>query len=291
VGNIIDFTKVQMDDGDFTRMGDREMSFLTRGCNAIVHTAGLVHKPDAPYQEYEVVNVRATQALAEAAVKNGVDTFIFLSSSAVYGTGPFENVDEKAPLQGKTPYAVSKMASEHWLAMQQQGIPRIIILRPSLVFGEGDRGNVLNLIKSIKQNKYKHVGNAEAGKSVIYSRDVAVAIKLCLEKVPPGYHIFNCSNPQSVSVKELTEDIAECLGMTRKISSVPAPLLKIGVKAVELFGKDKSPINSEQLSKLTTTTTCSIQKLCNETGFQPQTPLKTALKNEIAWATEQKLLS
>src|SRR5271154_1099866 len=68
VGHLIDFTKVQMEDGDFTRMGDREMSFLTRGCNIIVHTAGLVHKPDAPYQEYEVVNVRATQALAEAAV-------------------------------------------------------------------------------------------------------------------------------------------------------------------------------------------------------------------------------
>lgn len=290
VGDQIDFTKVQLEDGDFTRMGDREMVYLTRGCNAVIHAAGLVHKPDAPYQEYEVVNVRATQALAEASAQNGVDTFIFLSSSAVYGTGPFELVDEKAALQGKTPYAVSKMASEHWLMMQQQTIPRIIVLRPSLVFGEGDRGNVLNLIKSIKQNKYKHVGNASASKSVIYSKDLAHAISLCIDRLPPGYHVFNLANPNPISVKDLTEDIAETLGMPRKIQSVPTGLLKFGVKAAEIFMKDNAPINSDQLAKLTTTTTCSVDKLVKDTGFQPRVELKSALRAEIDWATSNNLL-
>ena len=290
VGDLIDFTKVQLEDGDFTRMGDREMVYLTRGCNVVIHAAGLVHQPDAPYQEYEVVNVRATQALAEAAAQNGVDTFIFLSSSAVYGTGPFELVDEKAKLQGKTPYAVSKMASEHWLAMQQQSIPRIIILRPSMVFGEGDRGNLLSLIKSIKANKYKHVGNGTAGKSVIYSHDLAYAISLCIDKVAPGYHVFNSANPLPVSVKDLTEDIAETLGMPRKIQSVPTGLMKFGAMAAEMFMKENAPINQDQLAKLTTTTTCSVNKLVADTGFQPRTALKSALKAEIDWANANNLL-
>jgi nucleoside-diphosphate-sugar epimerase len=290
VGDVVDFTKVQLEDGDFTRMGDRELTYLTRGCNIVIHAAGLVHKPDAPYQEYEVVNVRATQALAEASIKNGVDTFIFLSSSAVYGTGPFEMVDEKAQVLGKTPYAVSKMASENWLGMQQQSIPRIIILRPSLVFGEGDRGNMLSLIKNVKQNKYKHVGDGGAGKSIIYARDVAYAIGLCMDKLQQGFHIFNLANPQPVSVKDLTEEIAESLGMSRKIASVPTGFMKFGVKAAELFMKDSAPLNSEQLAKLTTTTTCAIEKLVNETGFQPRVSLKTALKSEIDWATRENLL-
>lgn len=290
VGDVIDFTKVQLEDGDFTRMGDREMTYMTRGCNAVIHTAGLVHKADAPYQEYEVVNVRATQALAEAAARNNVDTFIFLSSAAVYGTGPFEKVDEKTALVGKTPYAVSKMASEHWLGTQQQLIPRIIILRPSLVYGEGDRGNVLNLIKNVKANKYKHVGNGEAGKSIIYSHDLALAINLCMEKVPPGYHVFNLANPNPVSVKDLTEDIAESLGMSRKIASVPTGFMKFGVKAAEMFMKDAAPINSDQLAKLTTSTTMSIEKLVRETGFQPRVPQMDALKREIKWANQNNLI-
>lgn len=291
VGSVIDFTKVRLEEGDFTRMGDREMRHLARNVNTVIHAAGLVHKPDAPYQEYEVVNVRATQALAEAAAQSGVDTFVFISSSAVYGPGPFENVSETAPLKGVTPYAVSKMSSEQWLATFSGNIPRIVVLRPSLVFGEGDRGNLLNLIRSVKEQKYKHVGGGEAGKSVIYSKDLAHGISLILEAVPPGFHIFNLSNPQPVSVKQLTEEIAGCLGLPAKIASVPTGLLKFGAKAAEMFMPGKSPITADQVTKLSTTTTCSINKLVSATGFQPRTSLKYGLQAEIAWATENNLLN
>jgi len=57
-------------------MGDREMTYMTAAANCCPYSC-LVHKADAPYQEYEVINVRATQALAEAAARNNVDTFIF----------------------------------------------------------------------------------------------------------------------------------------------------------------------------------------------------------------------
>jgi nucleoside-diphosphate-sugar epimerase len=91
-------------------------------------------------------------------------------------------------------------------------------------------------------------------------------------------------------VKDLTEDIAEALGMSRKIASIPSGFMKFGVKAAEFLMKEHAPVNSEQLAKLTTTTTCSISKLVNETGFQPRVSLKTALKAEIDWATGNNLL-
>lgn len=289
VGATVDLTKVQMEEADFTRVGDREMRYLTKGCHTVVHAAGLVHQPDAQYQEYEVVNVRATQLLAEAAANNGVKELIFLSSVAVYGAGPYEMIEEAAPLKGVTPYAVSKMTSEMWL-QRFQGIPKVIILRPSMVFGEGDRGNLLTLIRNVKSNKYKHVGGGVAGKSVIYSRDLAEAIQLCVDVVPEGIHIFNVSNPEPVSVKELTESIAGALGMSRKIASVPEGFFRFGVKAAELLIKDKSPITTDQLDKLTTTTTCSVQKLSSATGFKNRTPLEKALEAEIKWAEAASLL-
>jgi nucleoside-diphosphate-sugar epimerase len=289
VGNTVDFTKVKLEEADFTRVGDREMRLLTKNCHTIVHAAGLVHKPAAPYQEYEVINVRATQLLVEAAAQNKVHTLVFLSTTAVYGPGPFENVDENAPLKGITPYAVSKMTSELFLQKFGQ-IPRVIILRPSLVFGEGDRGNLLNLARSIKSKQYKHIGEAGAGKSVIYSRDVARVIELCLNTLPEGIHVLNVANPKPITVRILTEEIAGALGMSKKLQSIPEGLLRLGIKAAGLFMHEKSPISIEQVEKLTTTTTCSVQKLVAATGFQPTYSLDKALKLEIDWAVSNSLL-
>ncbi len=289
IGKDIDFTKVAMEEGDFTRMGEREMTKLTRGAHIIIHAAGLAHTRDLPYQEYEVVNVRATQALIEAAAQNGVETFVFLSSSAVYGPGPFESITETAQLRGVTPYAVSKMASEQILA-NCQTIPRIIVLRPSLVFGEGDRGNLLSLIRSVKEQKYKHVGGGQAAKSLIYSKDLAHAIRLLLDSAAPGLQVFNLSNPEPVTVRHLTEEIAACLGLPNKISSVPTGLLMWGAKAAELLMSREAPITADQVTKLTTTTTCSISKLVTATGFQPPTSLNLALQAEIRWAKAHSLL-
>jgi nucleoside-diphosphate-sugar epimerase len=288
IGAMVDLTQVDMEEGDFTRAGEREMSDLTRGCRTIVHAAGLVHKPDASYQEYEVVNVRATQQLAEAAARNGAQSFVFLSTSAVYGPGPFNQVAETAPLNAKTPYAVSKLTSERFLE-SFKGIPKIVLLRPSLVFGEGDRGNLLSMIREIKNNRFRLVGDGSSGKSLIYSRDLAQAVALCLEKLPEGFHVFNVANPEPVSVKTLSEEIAKCIDPNAKIASVPSPLARLGLKAAEILMPGKLP-TTEQLDKLTTTTTCSVSKLVAATGFRPRNSLQTALKAEIAWATAAKLI-
>ncbi|PWT94564.1 MAG: hypothetical protein C5B53_12835 [Candidatus Melainabacteria bacterium] len=288
IGAMVDLTQVDMEEGDFTRSGEREMGDLTRGCRTIIHAAGLVHQPDASYQEYEVVNVRATQQLAEAAARNGAQSFVFLSSAAVYGPGPFNQVVETAPVNAKTPYAVSKLTSERFLE-SFKGIPKIVLLRPSLVFGEGDRGNLLSMIKEIKNNRYRLVGDGSSGKSLIYSRDLAQAVALCLEKLPDGFYLFNVANPEPVSIKTLSEEIAKCLDPNAKIASVPSPLARFGLKAAEILMPGKLP-TTEQLDKLTTTTTCSVSKLVAATGFRPRNSLQMALKAEIDWATAAKLL-
>lgn len=289
VGNVFDFALADIAPSDFTMMVEQDHRSLTKGCHTVVHAAGLVHQPDALYQEYEVVNVRATQALAEAAAFNGVHTFIFFSSSAVYGPGPFSNVQENTPPKAKTPYAVSKLASEKFL-QSFQGIPRVIILRPSMVFGEGDQGNLIKMIREIKNQRYKHIGAGGTGKSLIYTKDVARAVLLALNKLPEGQHLFNISNPDPVSVHDLAEEIASALQMDKKIPSVHEGLLKFGVKAAEIFAKGKAPITSEQVEKLTTETTCSVARFVHATGFAPKTSLPNALKAEIEWANRHNLL-
>lgn len=287
INGAFDVAMADFTNADFTLMLEKDYKSLTQGCHTVVHTAGLVHMPDAPYQEYEVMNVRATQQLAEACKQNKVNTLVFFSSSAVYGPGPFSNIDETGPIKATSPYAVSKSTSENFLR-SLDGIPRIIILRPSLVFGEGDRGNLIKMIQEIKNERYKHIGNASTGKSIIYARDVAQSVLDCLKKVPPGFHIFNVANPQPVTVYELAETIGSALD--KKIGSYNASMLKFGVKLMETFMPGKTPVTSEQLEKLTTETTCSVSKLVSETGFKPVTALSHAVKAEIDWANKNNLL-
>lgn len=288
LANSVDLHKVLLREADFARVGDREMRYLTKDCHTIIHCAGLVHRPDAPYQEYEVANVRATQSLLETGASNNVNTFIFLSSSAVYGAGPYQNLDETGAVQAKTPYAVSKATSERFISTFPH-IPRIVILRPSLVFGEGDRGNMLSMIREIKNNRFVQVGTGTTEKSVVYAKDLAYAIALCLN-LPEGQHVFNVANPQPVTVKDLSERIADCLNLGRKISSVPEPLLRIGVKAAEILMPGKAPVTTDQVNKLTTTTTLSVNKLMSATGWAPRVSLDSALKAEIAWAGANDLI-
>jgi len=290
VGDSVDLTMVEMLQADFTRVGDQEMRALTKDCDFVIHAAGLVHQENASYQEYEVVNVRATQQLAEACVANGVHTLVFFSTSAIYGKGPFKNISEAGPFAAKTPYAVSKITSENYLQTLSGKIPRIIILRPSLVFGEGDRGNMLSLIRQIKEEKYIHIGGGVTPKSLIYSKDLANAVHLCLQKVPPGYHVFNVANPSPVAMKDLAENIAATLNVTKKFSSMPEGLLKMGLKAAQAFMPGKIAVTPEQVEKLATETTCSVDSLVGATGFAPAADLKSGIKAEVDWATANQLL-
>jgi len=100
-------------------MGDRQNDYMTRGCNIVVHTAGLVHKADAPYQEYESLMFEPHRLSPRRQHATTSIHYLFkFGRSLRHWT--FEKVDEKAALVGKTPYAVSKMASDSaWTAIQQ----------------------------------------------------------------------------------------------------------------------------------------------------------------------------
>ena len=160
---ILDLSKVELIECDFNKLTDRNCDQLTSDCHSIIHLAGLVHKTDASYEECHLLNVKATEHLLSAAMANAVDTFVFMSSVAVYGNGPFNMIGESTPHKGQTPYAVSKSACERILEKANK-ISRKIMLRPALVFGLGDRGNLIKLIQSINKNRYVHIGNGDSRK-------------------------------------------------------------------------------------------------------------------------------
>lgn len=177
-----DLTGVDLQECDFLS-SERDLTSLVSGCDIVVHLAGLVHQPDKPAEMFEELNLRTTGRLAHTAKSCGVDTFLFTSTMAVYGPPPFENISEEAKPNPDTDYGRTKLAAEKSLA-EIRPARSVIVLRPSLVYGPGDRGNMLPLIRQILKRRYFHIGEASARKSVIYAADLAQVIESALEKAP-----------------------------------------------------------------------------------------------------------
>lgn len=257
-------------------------------CSAIVHCAGLVHNPTAEKQAYELINVQSTNNLHKAAKVAGVQSFVFLSSSAVYGSGTFADLREDAKLNPENDYARSKLQSEQQLHADPPA-PLTVVLRPSLVFGEGDRGNMISLIRQINKGLYFHLCGNAARKSVIYSADLARAVALCTQALSPGFHVFNVCNERSVGVVELADSIAETLGRCAP-PTVPANLMRMGATVAQSLLGDRSPLTVSRLQKLEATTTLSVQRLVQATGFKDTVSLSTAIDNEVKWARAAGIL-
>jgi nucleoside-diphosphate-sugar epimerase len=91
-------------------------------------------------------------------------------------------------------------------------------------------------------------------------------------------------------MKDLADNIAATMNITKKFSSVPEGLLKMGLKAVQAFLPGKINVTPEQIEKLATETTLSTDSLIASTGFAPATNLQSAIKAEVDWATANKLI-
>ena len=91
-------------------------------------------------------------------------------------------------------------------------------------------------------------------------------------------------------MKDLVDHIAQVMGVNKKFASVPEGMLKLGLKAAAAFMPGKVAVTPEQVEKLATETTCSVDKFVQATGFAPKLALNDAIKEEVDWATSNKLI-
>lgn len=276
-------------EADFLSLTESAARKLCEGVSSIVHCAGLVHKPNSDSDLYQRLNERPTELLALAARGENVQQFVFLSSSSVYGNRETHMATEDEPCISDTPYATSKINCEQLLRTNPPAESTVIV-RPSMVFGEGDRGNMLPLIKQVLSGKYFLISGGNAQKSLIYANDFARAMRLILGRKGSGIYTYNIANPNPVSMRELSMSILAASERATSIPSIPAGLLQPLASLANAVLGARSPLSKERLDKLTRSNTISVARFCRDYGFAPQHELKDALTNEIAWARAAKLL-
>lgn len=187
-----------------------------RRFDAVVHHAAQVSVPRSIADpEFDAqVNLVGTMNLAAYACQSGVRRFVFASSAAVYGNPRGIPVDERAPTDPLSPYAVSKLAAEeHLRQFECESNMQIVILRYANVYGprqstQGEPGVVCAMINQILAGQTLTIhGDGEQTRDFVYVADVAAANVLALKDATPG-GVFNIGTGTSTSILELHDLLA-----------------------------------------------------------------------------------
>lgn len=246
---------------------------FTKKYDIILHAAGKAHSVPKTEEEKQLffdVNLQGTKNLCTALENYGIPkAFIFISTVAVYGCDCGEDITEEHPLNGTTPYALSKIKAEKylegWCAMHNV---KLSILRPSLIAGPNPPGNLGAMIKGIKSGKYLSIAGGKAKKSVLMVQDIANLVPLLVEKGG----IYNVCDTYQPTFRELEAVICNQLNKRMPLS-IPYWLAKGMAKVGDLIG-EKAPINTLKLRKITESLTFSNEKAVRELGWQPMNVLE-----------------
>lgn len=236
--------------------------------DVVLHAAGKAHmvpKTESEKKAFFDVNFQGTVNLCKALENSGVPkAFIFISTVAVYGLEFGENITEEHPLNGDTPYALSKIQAEEYLTdWCARNNVTLGIIRPSLIAGQNPPGNLGDMIRGIKTGKYLSIAGGKARKSVLMVEDIDRLILPLMEKGG----VYNVCDDSQPTFRDLEILIAKQLGLKTPLS-IPYWLAKSMALVGDLLGK-KAPINSLKLKKITESLTFSNEKAKRELNWQP----------------------
>lgn len=213
--------RVSGDFPDQTRVADvREPAALSDAidADAVLINLAAEHRDDVrPISLYYDVNVQGAANLCEVAEAKGVRQIVFTSTVAVYGFAPV-GTDEGGRIQPFNDYGRSKAQAEDVLRAWQAKAPAersLVIIRPTVVFGERNRGNVYNLLRQVASGRFMMVGSGTNRKSMAYVENVAAFIRHAM-RLSAGVHTYNYIDKPDFTMNQLVAIIDEALGRKGK---------------------------------------------------------------------------
>jgi len=233
--------------------------------------------PSSLYYEVNVQGMRNTLVAMEA---GAVKHLVFTSSVAIYGLDK-DNPDETAPALPFNHYGRSKWEAEQVLQewYQTHADWSIQVLRPTVIFGEGNRGNVFNLLRQIAEGKFMMIGAGNNQKSMSYIGNIVAFIDFLIRHAE-GYQVYNYADKPDFTTNDLVYHTGKILG--RRIPTVRIPywlglLGGYGFDVLGLVSRKKMNISSVRVRKFCAVTKYDSTKAMS-LGFVPPYALEEGLR-------------
>lgn len=224
----------------------------------IANFAAIHREPGHEDFEYYQTNLLGAENVCDWAEKVGCNNIIFTSSIAPYGPSE-EAKDERSLTTPITAYGASKLVAEKihqiWQARDDER-RRLVIVRPGVVFGPGEEGNVTRLIKAVLHRYFFYMGNQNTRKAGVYVKELCNAMWWVLQRQNTnGEHVslFNMSMNPAPSIRDYVNMVCRVAGVKRLVPSVPYPMILLVAYILEIIARPlgiKHPFSPVRIRKL-----------------------------------------
>lgn len=252
-----------------------EMNFKA---DTIIHLAGKAHdtKNISDASEYFKINTDLTEKLFDLFLKSEIQDFIYFSSVKAIADEVVEVLYENNHANPKTAYGLSKLKAEEYILSKE--IPsgkRVFIIRPCMIHGPGNKGNLNLLYQLVAKGFPWPLGAFDNKRSFLSIENLCFIIKEILENknIPNG--IYHVADDESLSTNELIKLIGISLDKKTRIWNIPSILI---ITIAKLGNYLRLPLNTERLQKLT------------ENYIVSNAKLKKELKKELPVSAKEGLI-
>jgi len=258
---------------------------LPKNPGLIINLAAVHREPGHQPYEYFETNIKGAENVCKYAGDVDCKTLVFTSSISVYGPTEDEKTERSLTVP-VTPYGGSKLVAERihlgWLGADKSR--RLIIVRPGVVFGPGEGGNVTRLVRAVTGHYFVYTGNHEVRKAGGYVKELCNTIGFMLQTTRQkqlSTITYNFTTDPVPSLQEFAGTIAGVAGMRPPKISIPfLPILAVShvAQAVSTVTRIKTPLHPQRMYKLVRSNYIQPAVL-REQGYRPRYSLETALQD------------
>lgn len=276
------------------RIGDLEdqasLETVTKGVDAVIHLAAY-YTLKGSKERYERINVRGTQSLMEAMLKNGVHRLVYCSSTEAMGPTPHPPADEDSPCEPNYEYGRSKLRSENLIREYQKKGIEFTIIRPSGIYGPRNLDDVSYWFITSYANTGASKIMVGSGKRVLqfaHAEDVVQGFVLALERpeVSTGRAYF-ITDSWAYSYEEIYGIMANIFGKPLPKWHVNVLIAKVIAAPVQAFNwlrrKKDFVWRIDSMNTFKVDRYYSIERAKKELGYQPKHSLPEGLKETADW--------
>ena len=246
---------------------ETDWSYALKGISSVVHLAARVHvmreHSNNAEQEYLTTNYQGTVKLAQDAAKSGVKIFVFISTIKVNGEGRKKPYTEEDIASPQDFYGKSKYKAEQELEnISKETGMKVVVLRPTLIYGKGVKGNLESLMKAITYHLPLPVKGITNQRSFTYVLNLSDAIYTAITKRDSvkGFQVYLMSDGESLSTYQLVKElsgIANRLSFTLYIPKSFFKLIEVALRKPGIY------------NRLSGNLTVSIDKFRNDFNWKP----------------------
>ena len=250
--------------------------------DAVIHLAGLAHDLGniVTNSEYFEVNYQLTKRVYDAFLDSDAKAFIYVSSIKAVAESLADVLTEETEARPTTSYGLSKRAAEKYIqsAENPEG-KRFYILRPCMIHGPGNKGNLNSLFKFISKGYPYPFGAFENRRSFLSIENLCFVVhELLKSEIASG--VYHLADDESLPPSTVVKIIGEVVGIRPRIWPVPPSIVKIAARLGDFF---RLPFDSSSLGKVTERNEVSNSRVKKALGKNLPVDARTGLKRTIEW--------